>query len=194
MRLRIARPGFLRSRIEALLTLLLLGIAVLASGSLAGIGSLEGVIGPVARLSVFLVGLIVNVVVLTIAFRMLTEAELRWRDVVPGAVVGGIAWTGLLLIGGWIVDRQIRNASEVYGFFAIVIGLLAWMALAAQVMILAAELNVVLRRRLWPRSLIERPVMTDADRRALSGEATEEASRRDQTVQVGFEGTRSSME
>lgn len=44
----------------------------------------------------------------------------------PGAVVGAFAWELLLLAGAWIVDRQLRNATEVYGSFAIVIGLLGW--------------------------------------------------------------------
>ena len=52
-------------------------------------------------------------------------------------------WTVLLMVGDWFVERQIDRASVVYGFFAIVIGLLAWISVAAQLFLLAAEINVV---------------------------------------------------
>ena len=45
--------------------------------------------------------------------------------------------------GGYIVDRQLRHASSTYGVFAIVIGLLSWLYLAANVTLLSAEINVV---------------------------------------------------
>jgi uncharacterized BrkB/YihY/UPF0761 family membrane protein len=76
----------------------------------------------------------------------------------------------------------------VYGFFAIVIGLLAWIYLGAQVMLLSAELNVVLARRLWPRSLLGGEDATSADRRVVAGEAKEEAAHPDETVDVRFDG------
>ena len=47
--------------------------------------------------------------------------------------------------GGYIVDHQLRHASSTYGVFAIVIGLLSWLYLAANVTLLSAEINVVAR-------------------------------------------------
>jgi hypothetical protein len=44
------------------------------------------------------------------------------------------------------VERDLR-------VFAAVIGLLSWLWLAAQLSLVAAEVNVVLDQRLWPRSL-----------------------------------------
>ena len=45
----------------------------------------------------------------------------------------------------------------VYGGLAVVIGLLSWLYLQAQVTLLAAEVDVVLARHLWPRSLVADP-------------------------------------
>src|SRR4029453_3271754 len=45
-----------------------------------------------------------------------------------------------------------------------VIVLLSWLFLSAQMLLYAAELNVVLARRLWPRSLFQ-PPLTGPDRR-----------------------------
>jgi hypothetical protein len=46
----------------------------------------------------------------------------------------------------YLVHHDLRSDS-VYGIFATVLGLVAWIYLAAE----AAEVNVVLARKLWPR-------------------------------------------
>jgi uncharacterized BrkB/YihY/UPF0761 family membrane protein len=76
----------------------------------------------------------------------------------------------------------------VYGTFALVIGLLAWIYLAAHVVLLAAEVNVVSTRHLWPRSagLFGEAPSTAADREALEQRAAVEQRRDDQDVAVTF--------
>jgi uncharacterized BrkB/YihY/UPF0761 family membrane protein len=120
------------------------------------------------------------------AYRVLTVADVGWREVLPGVVAAAIAWTILLMLGSWLVDRHTRNASQVYGFFAIVIGLLAWISLAAQVFLFAAEINVVRARRLWRRSLIA-PPLADEDREVLASRAEEERARPEGKVDVRFD-------
>jgi hypothetical protein len=46
-----------------------------------------------------------------------------------------------------------------------VLGLVSWLQLSAQLTLVAAELNVVRARRLWPRSIVQ-PPLVEADRRA----------------------------
>ncbi|MFE5587876.1 hypothetical protein [Kitasatospora sp. NPDC056531] len=65
------------------------------------------------------------------------------------------------------------------------IGLLAWPYLAAQITVYAAETNVVLARRLWPRSLLQ-PPLTDADEQVLRSVARQEERRPEQHVDVSF--------
>jgi hypothetical protein len=77
-----------------------------------------------------------------------------------------------------------RGATEVYRFFAIVIGLLGWIYLAAQVVPLGG-LNVVLKRRLWPRASSTSPT-TEPDRRALAG-GDERAALPERAVEVRFD-------
>ena len=71
---------------------------------------------------------------------------------------------------------MILDASDVYGTFAVVFGLLVWIALLARVTLLANEVNVVRAKRLWPRS-VAGAHPTEADRRA-----TEEAMHRELLV------------
>jgi YihY family inner membrane protein len=180
------RPPFVKSKLEALGALLVFGTATVLAGLLAGFGTNGGGAGPGLRIVALVGTFVLNLAVFAAAFRYLTEADVSWRDVLPGALTAAVAWMVLLVLGSWIVDRQIRGATEVYGFFAIVIGLLGWIYLATQVVLFSAELNVVLKRRLWPRSVVDVPPTTEPDRRALAGEATEEAALPEQAVEVRF--------
>ena len=51
-------------------------------------------------------------------------------------------------------SRTRSQRTPVYGTFALVIGLLAWIHVGALFVVLGAEANVVRERRLWPRSLL----------------------------------------
>ena len=179
---RRARPNFLWSRLRALLALMALGLAALAASVLAGIGTTSGGVG--LRALAFAGTFLLNVCVFAAAFRYLTVARVRWRQILPGALVAAAAWMALLVLGSWLVDRQLRQAEQLYGFFAFVLGLLSWIYLGAQVMLLSAEMNVVLARRLWPRGL--RPPLTEVDRLVLSAQAEEAVARADQDVHVHF--------
>ena len=73
-----------------------------------------------------------------------------------------------------------------YGIFGIVLGLLAWIYLAVQVTVYAAEINVVLARRLWPRSIVQ-PPLTEADRASMALQALQNQRRPEQHVEVTFD-------
>jgi len=62
-------------------------------------------------------------------------------------------WTLLLFAGAQLVNHQLRHLSNLYGTFATILGLIWWIALGAMVTVYAAEVNVVLTRHLWPRSI-----------------------------------------
>jgi len=180
---RRARPNFLWGRLRALLALIALGVAALAASVLAGIGTTSGGMG--SRALTFAGTFLLNAFVFAAAFRYLTVARVRWRHILPGALVAAAAWMALLVLGSWLVDRQLRHATELYGVFALVLGLLSWIYLGAQVMLLSAEMNVVLSRRLWPRGL--RPPMTDVDRLVLSAQAEEAVTSAAQDIHVHFD-------
>ncbi|MGZ8593999.1 MAG: YihY/virulence factor BrkB family protein [Actinomycetota bacterium] len=183
---RRERPDFFKSRLRSLVGLVALAIAVLASAALAALGTTGGSFGMVLRLVALAGTLAVNVLIFGSVFRYLTVAQVSWRQVLPGAVLAGVAWMGLLAAGSWFVSRHLTRASALYGFFAIVLGLLSWIYLGARTMLLAAEVNVVLARRLWPRSL-QPPPLTEADRRVLTAEAVQQEARPSQDVHVHFD-------
>ena len=179
------RPNFVFKRVRAVLMLVLLGGAVLASTLLSGLGTYVD-LGAATRIAVLGASLLLNTGLFLVAYRVLTDRDLSWGQLLPGALVAGTAWVVLQTAGSIYVTRTVEGAGDTYGAFAVVIGLLSWMHLQAQVAILAGEINVVRDRRLWPRSLTGRD-LTDADRRALGDYALVEQRVEDQRIVVAVE-------
>jgi YihY family inner membrane protein len=180
------RPNFLRSLLRAMLLLLVLGVITVASAATGNIGAgsnswLLGIVGIAASV-------VLNLVLFLLAFRILTTEDVTWGDVFPGALIAALAWTTLQAVGGYIVSHQLQGASDTYGTFAVVIGLLAWIYLGAQITLFAAEVNVVRKRRLWPRAIVQ-PPLTNADERALKSYAEQEERRPEEDVVVRIEET-----
>ena len=109
------------------------------------------------------------------AFRALTPKGVPTRRLLPGAIIGGILWTLLQVLGAWLVHHFLHSDS-VYGVFATVLGLLAWIYLAVEITVYCAEINVVLNRRLWPRSIVQ-PPLTEADRASMALQALQNQRR-----------------
>ena len=178
------RPNFWVSLLRAIIMLLVFGVITIASAAAGSVGGgsdswLLGILG-------IAMSVVLNLVLFLLAFRILTSEDVTWGDVFPGALVAALAWTTLQAIGGYIVSHQLQGAGNTYGTFAIVIGLLAWIYLGAQVTLVAAEVNVVRKRRLWPRAIVQ-PPLTEADERALKSYAEQEERRPEEDVNVRIE-------
>jgi membrane protein len=150
---RAQRPGFVATRLRALLVLAVLGLGVLASTFLSGVGTVGGQLGVVWKVLAVLLSTLLDFGLFWVAFRTLSTRRQSWRVVRGGAAAAAVGYELLQLGGGVYVAHVLRGAGNAYGTFALVIGLLSWVYLATHVTLLAAEGNVVAARRLWPRSL-----------------------------------------
>jgi membrane protein len=185
------RPDPFHARGRALLLLVLLGGGTVATTVLTGFSALASEFGLLRHLGSFALSIGLNIALFWIAFRVLTAREVSLRQLRGGAIGAGLAYTALQSVGGYYVGHELRHATNTYGTFALVIGLLSWIYLATLITLLAAEANVVTTRRLWPRSfsaVIEQPA-TRADRKALTQRGRVEERRQDQTVHVDFPPT-----
>jgi YihY family inner membrane protein len=180
----VDRPGFFPRIARGASIIAVLGLGVVATTVFSSFGFFDSSL-PVLRGLALLVTAALNVAISLAAFRLLTPKAIASRDLVPGAVLVGVAWSVLQLIGGYLISQRLQNTSEVYGVFAIVLGLLFWLYLAAQISLYAAELNVVLARRLYPRSIVQ-PPLTEPDRQALRELARQEERRPEERVRVDF--------
>ena len=168
------RPNFWLRLVRSLVSLVVVAAAVLVAAALTQLGLLP-----------FTGSLLLNLLLLILLFQVLTGRRVPWRQLLPGAALAAAGWSLLQTLGVYVLDRQLAQANLIYGVFAVVIVLLSWLYLSAQLLLYAAELNVVLARRLWPRGLIQ-PPLTEPDRRVLAALAEAEARRPEETVEVRF--------
>jgi YihY family inner membrane protein len=181
----VHRPNFVHRMGRSAAVLGIGGLGLLATSALASVSTFSGRVSA-GRLALVLASTLLNVVLLGAAFRMTTPRTVPSRRLVAGVVAGAVAWTALQALGGWFVGHQLRHTTEVYGFFATVLGLMSWVFLGARTVLYAAEANVVLARRLWPRSIVQ-PPLTEADKRTLAHIAQQEERRPEEQVEVTFD-------
>jgi YihY family inner membrane protein len=178
------RPNFPRRLVRSLGFLGVMALGLLVTTALASSGTFSGHAWYLA-VGAEVAAVAVNIAQYFLAFRVLTPRSVDTRSLWPGAVFGGIGWTILQAAGGYLVGHQLRNSSEVYGTFALVLGLMAWIYMGVQLSVYAAEMNTVIARRLWPRALVQ-PPLTDADQRSLAAQAEENQRRPEEKVEVSF--------
>ena len=133
-----------------------------------------------------MISIIVNFGLFFISFRMMTDGERPWTDLWTGALFGAVIWTLLQSVGGYYLKHVTSSNGSTYGTFAVVIGLIIWLHLGAQLFLYSAEINVVRARKLWPRSFFG-PPLTGADQDTLRGLAQIEQRHDEQQVDVGFD-------
>jgi YihY family inner membrane protein len=181
----VHRPGYVPRLARGLLFFATLGLGMAAGAVISVVVTGHGP-GMGVRIVAFVATVVLNVVLFAVSFRILTPKPVGTRKLLPGAVLAGVGYSILLSAGTALIQRQLRHAQALYGQFAFVLGLIAWLYLVAQLTVYAAELNVVRARRLWPRSILQ-PPLTDADQRVLRDLAQQEERRPEQRVAVEFD-------
>lgn len=140
------RPGMPVQRGRAIVGLLILGTAQVSSIAITAAVNAAGLPG----FSQFLVALgtvVLNIIVIAAMYRFLTSASPSFVDVWPGAIMAGIIFSVLHYFGPRLVETITKNASDTYGTFAIVLGLITWLSFIAIGTLMAAELNAAIVRR-----------------------------------------------
>lgn len=151
---RRRRPNLIVARLQGLAFLALLGTGVVASTLIAGIGGTSRGILPLGlRAAGLAASVALNFGMFLVAFRFLTTAQITIRQVVPGALFAAFGWAVMQVGGGYVIRTLLPRATYLYGFFAIVLGLMTWLFVGSNLTLLAAEVNVVKARRLWPSRL-----------------------------------------
>ena len=177
------RPDFIHSRLRGLLSLGSIGILFIVSTVISGL--VTGLGGPGVKVAGFAISLAANFVLFLAAFRFLTSSTIPTRSLWIGVAFAAGFWEILQAGGGLYINHVYKHASATNSQFALVIALLVWLHLGAQVTLYAAEINVVLTRRLWPRNLIGPPEAA-ADEETLSALAKVEERHETEHVDVHF--------
>lgn len=96
-----------------------------------------------------------------------TSTRQPLRRIWVGALVAVISLGVLQSAGSVIVARELQRLDSLYGTFALVLGLIFWLYLQAQVLLFCLEIDSVRHFKLWPRTLAPPDTsLTDADHAA----------------------------
>lgn len=134
------RPSMPVKRGKALLGILILGGAQLALLVLATVINTADL--PAGSDWALRAGTaLVNIFALAATYRFLTTADITWSDVWPGAIVAGVVFALIQHFGTLIVTRITENASDTYGQFALVLGIVTWMGFLSITALMANEYN-----------------------------------------------------
>jgi YihY family inner membrane protein len=180
------RPGLIKQVLRSVWVLATIGSGVVVTTLLSGVivSSANGVhLGVAGRIAGYGLAAALDVGIVVAAFRILTDREVTVRDVLPGAILAGVALFILQQLSALIISRYLQHAQSTYGHFATVITILWWFYLQSLITLMGAQLNVVLKEGFYPRSLTTAPE-TEADHRVLQAYAEERAYHPAQDVDV----------
>lgn len=191
---RNSRPNPILLRVRSLVIMGIagLGILVVAIGTsllqdpeAIGLASIPD-LGWLVRL----IGLAITALIFVALFRFISLGRATWRSVLPGAVVCAFAWQVLQYVGDAYVRNVIARATAMNQTFALVLGLVAFLFIAALIVVFGLEVNVVLRRRLYPRALLtpftDNVQLGPGDIRAYTSYARMQRHKGFETIQVDF--------
>jgi len=148
------RPRFAARLERGLAALIVIGVAFLVTALASGFVTSHGR-NFFVRIAVFVPLVAINVGFYLVSFLVLTPpGTVHGRALLPGSTLAGAGFTLLTTVGTGLVQHQLKHTSDTYGAFASVIGIVTYLLLLATLTVYSAELNVVLHRRLWPRTLL----------------------------------------
>jgi inner membrane protein YhjD len=179
------RPGFVTRLMRSVTLFGALGLGIVATTAVSSLGTALDW-GPLGSVLAALPALAVNVGLFFVMFRILSPPDVAGRDLLPGVVFAGVGWQVLQTVGINLVSHQLKHTSQVYGVFGLVLAMLSFLYLAAQLTVYAAEINVVRARHLWPRSIVQ-PPLTGPDKQALREIVGREERRPEEQVTIAFD-------
>jgi membrane protein len=165
---RPKRTGFPKKILKNMVLLLGVGSGLLAAAFLSSFATVYGH-SFMWKVFISLASLFILFWTFCFLFRYATSSKHSLHDNFPGAIVAAVGLQILQTIGGYLITHELRNLNGLNGLnaqFAIVLALLFWLYLQAQIFLYAAEVNTVRTFKLYPRSLTGNP-LTLADEKAL---------------------------
>lgn len=153
----------------------LLALLILAAAAIGGLSVFLGTREPRALTGVANAVAVVGILFLLMwsASALLLPRAPRLREVWLMALLGAVISTAFLAFGAILIPRFVEKSGAVYGAFATIVGLLAFIAIICRVLVYTAEVAVVQAWHLWPRS-VDKENPTEADRIALGLLASEQ--------------------
>jgi uncharacterized BrkB/YihY/UPF0761 family membrane protein len=188
---RNERPNPLKGRLRGIVLLGIGGLGVLGTTALSTLwGSDVGKFGVPLKVVLIAASIVINAVLFLLAFRVATARKLTVTEMAPGAVAAAVLWQVLQVASVTYVRHIVAHASATNGVFAIVLGLVAFLYLAATVVVLCVEINVVRAYKVHPRALLtpftDEVDLDRGDVRSYTGQAKAQRNKGFEDIDVSF--------
>lgn len=149
---RMRRTGFPKGLLQSFLIMV---AAAVGFGATVAVSSFSAALGHAVWVKILanLVGFGVLFGVLLFVFRTATSRKVPPKDMFVGTGIAAAIMQILLTFGSLLVAHQLKNFDTLYGTFAVVLGMLFWIYLLAQVVVYAVEIDSVRHLKLYPRAI-----------------------------------------
>ncbi len=162
----VRRSGFPRALLQSFGSIAIGGAGLMLAPIISGYAVSLGGHGWLARTIALLITVGILYGMFLALVRIALPVRVPLRDLRPAAALAAIGLTTLQIVGGFILTRQLQHLNDLYGTFALVLGLLYWLYLQSQILFYAFEVASVRALKLWPRS-IDQQKLTEQDHRAF---------------------------
>ncbi len=183
------RSGFPKNALKSFALLFGAGFGLVVTTTIAGYATsaLDGHFW-LTRVVPLVINIALLYLILLYVFTIGPSRRRSRRQFRLGAIIASVGILALQTLGSYLVTHQLHNLRGLYGQFALVLAMLFWLYLQAQILVYAIEVNVVQAYKLWPRSITSKP-LTEADEKAYRLYAEKEAYRpkSEETIEVRFE-------
>ncbi|HEX8762969.1 MAG TPA: YhjD/YihY/BrkB family envelope integrity protein [Candidatus Saccharimonadales bacterium] len=149
------RPGFPLNLLRSMGIIVVGGTGLVITTVSLGFVAAQTGWGVAGKVLLAVAALVLNTLVFWLIARLATVNRIATRSLLVGAVTAACFWLLLQLAGTTLLIHQLKGASALYGTFAVVLGLLFWLYMQAELYVYALEINVVKSKKLWPRKLFD---------------------------------------
>jgi uncharacterized BrkB/YihY/UPF0761 family membrane protein len=192
---RNSRPNPFLSRVHSGLLLMVAGLVLVVVATITSLAANAEVFGVgvnfAISLAVSVVSAVLTASVLALMMRVAMPDRPPFRQLLPGALATAVLWQALQRLGRFYVSHVVARATDFNALFALTLGLLALLYVAANMGVIGIQINVVLTRHLWPRALLtpftDAVELTEADRRAYVAYAQAQRHKGFERVEVTFD-------
>jgi len=87
---------------------------------------------------------LITVTLFVVVYRFMPKAEVRLRDTLPGAIIGGLLWETAKYVFAWSLNYF--HYDQIYGSVGAVVAVLTWSYVSSLILLFGAQLTAVFHR------------------------------------------------
>lgn len=149
---RMRRAGFPQGLYRSLIIMVASAVGFAATVAVSSFSALLGHATWV-KMVANIAGFGVLFAILLFVFATATARRVPRKDMMLGTGIAAAIIQLLLTFGSVLLAHQLKSFDSLYGTFAVVLGMLFWIYLLAQVIVYAVEIDSVRHLKLWPRAI-----------------------------------------